>query len=469
MITLTFRNLWSHKRRLVATVLAVALGVAFLSGTLVLGDTMRGTFKTLFEQSNAGTDVVIQTRSIETGTHTERGQVDEALVARVRDVAGVADVAPVVEGYGRIIGRDGKPVGGMGPPTVAGSWAPDPFNPYRLVDGRAPQADDEVVLNRGAATAAGLQVGDTATVETPSPVPVRVVGIATFGDADSAGGLTYAGFTLAGAQRHVLGRTGQVTSVVAAAEPGVGQLGLRDRLAPLAPAGTEVLTGAELTARQQQGINEDFLDFLTVFLTVFAGVAVAVAAFGISNTFTILVTQRRRESALVRSLGATRRQVLAATIVEALVVGLVASALGVIAGVGLAVVLKAAFAGLGMTVPAIGLVVQPYVLAVGLAVGVLVTLAAAVLPARRAARVAPLEALRDAAGEPVGVGRWRVGLGLVALVAGLAVTVAGSRAAALGPTAAGAALTIVAAVVLGPVVARWLGPWSARRCGWVGA
>lgn len=465
MLRLTFGNLWAHKRRLTATVAAVALGVAFLTGTLVLGDTMRGTFSALFERANAGTDVVVQMRSIDLGLSQEQGTLDASLVDRVRAVDGVATAEPVAEGYGRIVGRDGRPIGGQGPPTFAGTWTPAPFNPYVLAEGRAPAADDEVVINRAAARTGGLSVGDTATVETPTPVPVRVVGIATFGDADSAGGSTMAAFTLAGAQHHLLGDTSHLTSVVVKAQPGVDAAALRDRIAPLAPSGAEVVTGAELTARQEQGINADFLDVLTTVLTAFAAVAVGVAAFGIANTFSMLVAQRTREWALLRALGAGRRQILGATLAEALAVGVLASVVGVVGGVVIALGLKAAFAGMGIDVPATGLVITPSVAVVGLAVGIGVTLLAAVLPARRAARVSPMEALRESAVEPTGIAWRRAAVGAVVLAAGIALGIAGRRAGAFGTTALGGGLTVLAAVVLGPVIARTAGPvvgWPLR-------
>ncbi|MFN8040882.1 MAG: ABC transporter permease [Acidimicrobiales bacterium] len=465
MLRLTFGNLWAHKRRLTATVAAVALGVAFLTGTLVLGDTMRGTFSALFERANAGTDVVVQMRSIDLGLSQEQGTLDASLVDRVRAVDGVATAEPVAEGYGRIVGRDGRPIGGQGPPTMAGTWTPAPFNPYVLAEGRAPSADDEVVINRAAAHTGNLAVGDTATVETPTPVPVKVVGIATFGEADSAGGSTIAAFTLAGAQHHLLGDPSRITSVVVRAQPGVTPTALRDRLLPLAPDGAEVVTGAELTARQQQGINADFLDVLTTVLTAFAAVAVGVAAFGIANTFSMLVAQRTREWALLRALGAGRRQILGATLAEALAVGVLASVVGVAGGIVIAIGLKAAFAGMGMDVPATGLVVAPSVAVVGLVVGIGVTMLAAVLPARRAARVTPMEALRESAVEPTGIAWRRAAVGAVLLAGGVVLGIAGRRAGVFGTTALGGGLTVLAAVVLGPVIARTAGPvvgWPLR-------
>src|SRR5262249_47937771 len=186
MGTVTLKGLFTHKRRLVGTFLAVFLGVAFLCGTLVLRDTLRANFDRLFTNANAGTDVIVRHASklsIDPGEPaSQRGLIDASLVGTVRRVDGAAAVAPYVEGYGQLLGKDGDKIGGNGPPTLAGNWINDPdLNPYRLVEGRSPRADDEVVINRGAANDGSLHLGDTTIVQTPDPVHVRIVGISTFG------------------------------------------------------------------------------------------------------------------------------------------------------------------------------------------------------------------------------------------------------------------------------------------------
>ena len=239
MIRLSFASLWTHRRRVVGTWIAVVLGVAFLTGTLVLGDTLSHNFDTLFREVSAGTDVVVRNAttvdSSARGVDT-RGPIDATLIDKVRAVDGVAVVEPQVLGYGSLIGADGKAVGGNGPPRQAGSWIGTPaLNPYRLVEGRAPQAPDEVVLNRGAADAGKLHIGDRTVVQTPQPVDVTVVGIATFGSADGFGQTTFVGFTLAGAQRNVLRQDGKITSILVEAAPGVSEDTLRDRIAAVLP------------------------------------------------------------------------------------------------------------------------------------------------------------------------------------------------------------------------------------------
>jgi putative ABC transport system permease protein len=317
MLTLSLTNLLARKRRLIGTVLAVFLGVAFLTGTLVLSDTIRANFDSLFASANAGTDAVVRNATaIEAGggrgpATRERGLVPMSVVDALRRADGVAGVAPQVQGYGQLIGKDGKAIGGNGPPRVAANWVDDPaLTAYRLIEGRAPAADDEVVVNRGAARDGNLRVGDRATVQTPEPVRVRVVGIATWGSADGFGRTTYTGFTVAGAQRYVLKEPGQLSSIAVRATPGVSQQQLVDRIRPLLPRGTEALTGAQLTDETTQDITGQFLDVFRTFLLVFAGVALLVATFSIHNTFTIVVAQRTKESALLRALGAARSQIL---------------------------------------------------------------------------------------------------------------------------------------------------------------
>src|SRR5947208_8672174 len=187
MLNVTFKSLWARKRRLAGTFIAVLLGVAFLSGTLVLGDTLRVNFDRLFTTVTRGTSAQVRSATKIGGgrTGSERGTIDSALVTRVRGVRGVAKAEPAITGYGALLDKGGKAVGGNGPPQLIGSWIDDPdLNSYRIAEGRAPQAADEVVVNRGAAKKAGLRLGDMATVQTPAPVVARVVGIATFGGAD---------------------------------------------------------------------------------------------------------------------------------------------------------------------------------------------------------------------------------------------------------------------------------------------
>ncbi|MCW7991593.1 ABC transporter substrate-binding protein, partial [Streptomyces platensis subsp. clarensis] len=186
-LRLSLASLRAHRRRFLGTFAAVLLGVAFLTGTLVMGDTLRGSFDTLFADANRGTDAVVRSAGVVTVAGEAQGTrrpVDAALAERIARVPGVAAAVPRIEGAGQLVGADGEPVGGQGPPTLAGYWIQDPrLNPYALAEGRAPQRSGEVVVNRGAAKAGGLTLGSTTVLRTPDPVRVTVVGLATFGGA----------------------------------------------------------------------------------------------------------------------------------------------------------------------------------------------------------------------------------------------------------------------------------------------
>jgi putative ABC transport system permease protein len=461
VLFLTLREMRAHARRLLGTGLAVVLGVAFLSGTLVLGATLRANFTDLLTEVNAGTDVTVRSATNVTGgrngNDTGRGLIDASLVRRVAGVDGVAAAVPVVDGFGQLLGTDGKAIGGNGPPQLAGSWTTDPaLNPYRLAEGRAPRGDGEVVVNRGAAAAGGLRLGSRTTLLTPEPVMVTIVGLATFGSADGLGGVTFTAMSLDDAQAHIAHSSAKVTSVAVRAGDGVDQAELADRIARVLPAGIEAAPGGQVTQEAIDDINATFLDLLTTLLTMFAGIALLVATFSIYNTFSIIVAQRTRQAALLRALGAGRGQVLRSVLAEAAAVGVLASALGLAAGVVVAGLLKGLFDAAGFALPAGGIVVTAGTVVASLVVGVLVTLVAGVAPAVRASRVAPLAALRSAAAERTTPSRLRIAAGAVIVAAGVAVTLAAALASS-GPLAAagaGAVLTVVGAVVLGPVAAR---------------
>ena len=429
----TMKSLGAHKRRLLSTALAVTLGVAFLAGTLVLGDTMTAGFSDLFAESNAGTDAVVR-NATEVGEEefVERGLVDAASLADdLAGVDGVAAAAPEIEAYGRIVGADGDPIGGNGPPTVAGNWiADDGLNPYDLAEGRAPDRAGRGRDRQGGRR--GRRPGGRRHDHHP---PAR----AGRGDHRRPG---HASATPTAPARSpsrpspprrpaalLLPGSDGVTDIRLAAEPGVSQEELVERIRPALPADAEALTGAQLTTEMEDDIQADFLGFFEKALLAFAGISLVVATFSIYNTFSILVAQRTRESALLRALGASRGQVLRSIAVEALAVGIVASALGIAAGIGLASGLLALMDAAGMAMPASHLVVGTGSVVIAAVVGVVVTLVASMGPAVQAARTAPLAALRDAAIDRSAASWLRAGLGAVTAAAGIGLAVAGTPAA----------------------------------------
>lgn len=455
-VRLSVSSLRSHKRRFAGTFLAVVLGVAFLTGTLVMGDTLRASFDTLFGNAAGGTDAVVRSADAITTPGESQGvrqPVGTELVRTLERVDGVAAVAPSIQGAGQLVGANGDPIGGQGPPTLAGNWITDPeLNPYRLAEGRAPQKSGEVVVNRGTAEKGGLAIGDTTTLRTPDPVEVTVVGLATFGGEDGMAQVTFTGMTRADAEKYLTARPGEAASIQVRAGPGVGQRELVDRLTPVLPDGVEAITGQESAAENTDMISSQFLTLFTTFLLVFSGIALLVATFSIHNTFAIVVAQRTRENALLRALGAARSQVTAATLVEAAVVAVTASAAGLAGGIGIAAGLQALFPAIGFPFPEGTLVISALSLLLPLAVGVVVCLGSALLPAARAGRTAPLAALRETAVDTSGASRARAVTGTALLALALAVTLVGVL---LSPSVwlagLGAVLTLAAFVVLGPV------------------
>jgi putative ABC transport system permease protein len=447
-LRVTFAGLKAHRRRLTGTFLAVLLGVAFLAATMTMTATMTSAIDGFFTRANAGTDVVVRSSTVLSGApNAPRTPVDGSLLAKVRAVDGVAVAEPVVEGFAQIVGRDGAAVAVNGP-RQGGTWLNDPaLNPYRLVDGRAPAADGEVVVNRGAADAGALNIGDRTTLLTPTPQPVTVVGIATFGDADAFGGTSYVGLTAADAARY-FGRG--LTSIRVRADAGVDRGELVRRVTAVLPAGVEAVTGDTVTDENTKVVSDGFLTVLRALLGAFAGVALLVAVLSIHNTFAILVAQRTRETALLRAIGASRAQVIGGVVAEAFVVGLLASAAGVAAGYGLAAVLKAVFGALGFEAPVDGLVFPVSAVVVCVPIGVLVTVLAAAAPAVRASRVAPIEALRSSATERTRPTLGRIIVGGVLATAGAVAAGAGGTLALVG---AGAVLLVVGAVALAPLAA----------------
>jgi putative ABC transport system permease protein len=459
MWRLTLKNLRAHKRRLAATCFAVLLGVSFLSATLATGDTMRAGFGELITELNDGTAGVVRSTT-DIGNDeiaSERGLVDQSLVPQIAAVDGVRAAHASIDVAGQIIDTDGDPVGGNGPPTRAGNFVDDPaLAGYGIVEGRAPAGPDEIVMDKGSADKAGYEVGDVAIVRVPDVIEATVVGIVTYGqdgEYDSISGSTWVGFTTERAATLLLGQPGRTTEIVIAAEPGVTQTELVERVTPLLPDGLEAVTGQQIEDEFKSDLESDFIGFFETFLLVFAGIALLVATFSIYNTFAIIVAQRTRESALLRALGASRRQVLRSITLEALAVGVVASALGIAAGVGLAHGIAALLESMDLELP-VGIVVSARTIVISSLVGVGITLLASVAPAVRASRVAPLAALREVSIDRSANSVLRGALGAVTAVAGIAMVLSTASGGSLAVAGLGAVLALVGMVLLGPVVAR---------------
>jgi putative ABC transport system permease protein len=463
VLSLTLRGLATHKRRLASTVIAILLGVAFMAGSMVFTDTMRATLSGVYTDAEQGTDALVRGPStIDSFAGTLHQPVPETVADQVAAADGVERVAPRVEGYAQVVDADGEAIDdismGAAPAGMAWTDAAD-LNPFVLTTGRGPRADDEVVVDKSLADEAGLAPGDPTTVLTAAgPRDVTVVGVARFGSADNRAGNRTVLFTLDTAQR-LLGRDGQVDGVAVQAAPGVSQAEVASAIRARLGAGTrssdglDVVTGTALDAENASRSNED-ADFFAIFMKVFAGVALLVGAFIINNTFVILVAQRTRELALLRAIGASARQVRRSVAVEALVIGGLASGLGLLAGVGVASGIQALWRSAGVTLPEGPLVIKASSLGIAFALGVGVTLLSALLPARRAAKVAPVAVMRSVAVERTRPSKVRVGLGVLLAVVSAVALVAGFVGGELPLVLVGTLAGFVGTVVLSPVLAR---------------
>lgn len=471
MWRVTRKGLRAHKLRFALTGLAVLLGVAFMSGTMVLTDTIRKTFDDLFADVNEGTDAYVRSKqSLEADFGPEqRERIPADLLPAVEAVEGVAAAEGEVQFYAQIIDKDGDTIGnpGQGAPTFGANWGDvEELSGWRLEPGGdPPEADDQVVIDKGSADEADFELGDRVGVLSQSaPKEYELVGIAKFGDADRPAGATFALFTTVEAQR-IVGAEGQFDAIAVVGEGGVSQEALRDRIRDdLDDRGIEVLTGAEVTEEDQTEI-QDALSFIRIPLFVFAGVALLVGSFIIFNTFSIVVAQRTREMALLRAIGAGRFQVTISVVAEAFVVGVLASAIGLGAGIGISSLLKAALGSFGFDIPSSGIVVRPVTIAVALIVGTVITVLSALVPAWKAARVPPIAAIRDVAVDrPTrAVRRGVIGAGILLLgAAGILAGLFADLDDNLYYVAAGTLLLFTGATVLGPVFA---GP-SVRIIGW---
>ena len=422
MFKVTLRGLLAHKLRLSLTAVAIVLGVAFVSSTFVVGDTINNVFGDIFTNANQGIAVVVEGQSLAGSSKDVGGgarlPVPGSLVATVQRVDGVARADGAIFRNGAVLlDRTGKPIGGHGPPTFGANWIDAPQSPYHFRAGRPPGAADEVAVDAATASANGIQVGQAIDIvfNGGPRQTFHVSGIVGYGQADNIAGATITLFTTPTAER-VLATNGDFDQIDVLAAAGVSDATLRDRVAQVLPSNMVANTGAGQAFQQKQA-TQSVIGILSTALLVFGLIALFVGSFLIVNTFTILIAQRSRELALLRTLGATRRQVMVSVLTEALITGLVASA----AGAGLGILLAIGLARLlGFSLANGGLTISPRSFVVSILVGAAVTVAAAVLPARRATRVAPMAALRDAVPETAPVTRRRVVGGAITALVGAA-------------------------------------------------
>ncbi|UED85651.1 ABC transporter permease [Streptomyces profundus] len=452
----SLRSFYAHKWRMVLSAMAIVLSVAFVCGTLVFSDTMNRTFERFF--GSITSDVTVAAEQEEHAQATGREPaVSASLVDEVRSVDGVAWAeGTVAQGGITVVDAENESLDAdSGAPTLGADWGPVMQRSMELLAGRAPAGPDEVLVDADTADRHGVAIGDPLTVVAATGShPVTVSGLVEFQGSNP--GVAYLLFEPSAARTALLGDADAVTSIHVDAAAGVGDAELRERIAGDLGAGYEINTRAENRDEAMKEVG--FLDVLRYAMLGFAGIAVLVGIFLIVNTFSMLVAQRTREIGLMRAIGTSRRQVNRSVLIEALLLGVVGSAIGVGAGIGLAMLLMAAMSGMGVNIEGSELTVTATTPAVGLAVGVLATLIAAWLPARRASRVSPMAALREA-GTPgdARAGRIRAAVGLLLTAAGGVALVAAASAdeASDGGSllALGLLLTLLGSVVVAPLLA----------------
>ncbi|WP_147268635.1 ABC transporter permease [Sphaerisporangium album] len=452
MWRLTLRNTLARRARLALTLIAVVLGVTFVTGSLILTDTSQRLLDEQFRTSTAGVDLTVRDAAAfdsAMGVEVERDPLPATLVDRIRAVPGVAAARPVVRGQG-LLSADGKTIVPPGASLLA-SWEPAPVGAFTLRAGDPPAADDELVVDADTARRHHIELGDTVTVRAEQTESLRVVGLAGFGDGPGLPNSTVGLVTLPTAQ-HLLKLGGDVSEVAVVAADGTDVQRLRDRVEAAIGSGYAVSAGQDIAASSAAAAKTQ-VDHLQLMLFALAAAALLVGALLIANTFSIVITQRTRELAVLRAAGATGAQVLWSVLGEALLVGFTASVAGIGLGVATAAGLRDLAGAFGITLPDGGLVVAPRTMIVAFAVGVGVTVFSAIGPARRAASVAPVEAMRRSAAASAPGGRVRTitgwgmtGIGASSLVAVLA----GSGSLALVGAAALAAIAGLA--LLGPAL-----------------
>ncbi len=397
MRAVALRNLGARKLRTFLTSLAVILGIMMVAGTYVLTDTIDQSFDKIFTESNQGIDAVVTSREeVETDDNSEPSFSDSVL-DKVRATDGVAKAqGGIFDQQVAILDKDDEPIGGNGAPTFGGSDLDEPFDAFTYVKGGKPEADDQVVIDKQTADRAEYKIGDKVKVVGKEPArSYDLVGIVTLGSVDSFGGSSIAVFTLPEAQR-ITRKEGKFDQISVAADEGVGPTALRRSLASNLPKTVEAETGEENTESQKADVDE-FINILRTALLIFAGVSLFVASFLIFNTFSITVAQRTREFAMLRTLGASRRQLVTSVVLEAFVLGLFASVIGLLLGIAFAPAINALFQALEIDLPNEGTVIAARTIILSLVLGTLLTVLASLIPALRVTRVPPVTGLREGA------------------------------------------------------------------------
>ena len=454
MLKLAWKGVLAHKLRLALTAIAIVLGVAFVSGTFVFTDTLDRAFTGLFDEVNASVDLYVRGETEFTGQVVP---IPSDILDDVQAVPGIDNALGTVQGYAQFIDADGDPVGGQAP-TFGFSWVPgaEDLTVLTIKEGRPPSGPGEVMMDAGTANTNNFAIGQTVKVILLTGTEeFELVGLAGFGSEDNLLGATIAVFDEPTAFR-VFDSPNEYASISAVGDGTVALETLVDRVNDVLPSGFEAVTAA-VQSEDDQADFQEAIGFLSTALLVFAGISVLVGGFIIYNTFSIIIAQRMKEMALLRAVGATSRQVTRMVVLEAILVGLIASAIGVLAGVGLTILIRVAFDATGVSFPQGPLTIRPNTVIIGMAVGMTVTLFSAVIPARQASRIPPVAAISEAiVGGPKSLRRRAIaasiltGLGVLILFLGLF----GSTDNPLPLVGFGAVVLFFGVAGLSPLIAR---------------
>jgi putative ABC transport system permease protein len=478
MVRFALKGLLGRKLRTALTAIAIVLGVAMVAGTFMLTDSIDKAFDTIFTDVRKGSNAVVTGKSafdLTEGSGTNSPTLPESLLAGVRTLPSVADAEGSVDGEAQLIGEDGKAIVYGGAPNLGFSVSrgDSTFNPLTLVEGAWPQSG-QVVVDESTAEKENFRLGEQIRVQAEGAAQrLRISGLVRFGSVSTIGGATLAGFDLPTAQE-LFGKRGRLDEIAVAARPGVSDEELvRDLRAELPPT-AQVKTASQQAHDDAEETNE-FISFLRGFLLAFGGIALFVGSFVIANSLSITIAQRMREFATVRTIGASRRQILLSILLEALVVGVLASLIGLAVGVLLAKALFWLFDAVGFTLPNSGLILEPRAVIIALAAGILVTLVASLRPAFRATRVPPIAAVREGATLPQSrFARYRVPASILVTLFGFAALIWSLFGPGLSTTALllwmglGALLIFLGVALLAERLVRplaaWLG-WPGSRVG----
>jgi len=458
MFRATLKSLLSRKLRLLLSGLAVVLGVSFVAGSFVLTDTLGRSFDDLYALQYRDVDVQVRPAPEQASSEDDdeiRTGVPGDLADRVRAVPGVATATGIISVDGaRVIGADGKVVTTTGSSRLGSNWTGENAL-VRLRAGRAPQTGGEVVVNAALLKAAGAALGDRVGILTTQPRKTfTIVGVMEYsGGRDSLGGNLEVSFHNSVASSLMLGRPGLFSAVDAKPAAGVTAAGLRAGIESVLGAGFRVQTGADLRAAARADAQSDLSIFNSILLG-FAGVSLLVGTFLILNTFSILVARRTRELALLRALGGSRRQTLGSVLLEALVIGVTASAAGLGLGVGIGTLMAWLFATRTTSLELAGIGVPAAAPLAALGVGVVVSVLAALVPALRASRIPVIAALRESATPDRSLKKVTIAGGIAGLVGGGLLTAGVEGGGTIRLIAAGALLGFLAVILLTPALAR---------------